>query len=546
MKPPSGSIRPRVLVLIVLLGLSAVALLLWPDASARTMARLWSGYSEGEAIARTSGAPSPKTVKEVPVVPPPTESQVRAAAAGADTGTMILRALDRADEPVAGLQLIVWSRLRVAVGTGQPGDTSVARLTTNQDGIALAFHTGQASELRIAGHLDGRALNEVVFEDQQLAAPFPAEHTILVDRLKPFEIRIVYDTGEWFSGRVGISAEGVNWTDWQELQGGKLRALVPTARVLRVTAIVDRPGYPRSASRSVSLLEIESGTPQELVIAKDLRPTGSISLDMSLHEPGVSFAYELLRHAQGGQVFSGLSDTPMPAGRLHRLKSIPAGDYTLVVRVGACAFLGLIDVVAGEDHVVLIGAIPAASATVKVCDSDGKPLPGAVLRLDAQWHTAFPAKHRQGVQAVADKEGAALLAGLPSTLASLQVDAEGFEPVSVPVALVGGVVANLGVISLVPARGCIRVHVTGLKAGQRVRVGCTGSGGSAGAVPSELPSSGTITFTGIPCRSYVVFVVPADGGKAISRVVNLGPDQPEVDVTLDATGLEDDAPATFR
>lgn len=267
---------------------------------------------------------------------------------------------------------------------------------------------------------------------------------------------------------------------------------------------------------------------------------------MTLHDRVPTFSLVLINNSQGGRVASRLSETPMPSNRIHRVAALASGDYSAIVIVGDATHFEDVTVRNGEAKLIKVGTARSAAAAVRVTDATGQPVPGAILRIAGAWHTIYPAANTPGMIAVADATGSACLEHLPTSVSALQVEARGFELFSVPVSLVGGQTADLGVVSLSPARGAITVQVVNMESGARYRVGCIAPGDAAGAKPESLPDDGEVVFTALPCRACTIFLVPFDGGPVVSETVILTAQRPDQTRVLDAAKLRQPPAATFK
>lgn len=482
-------------------------------------------------------APSP-----APAVAAPSAEAVVEARSPA-SNAVVVQTVDEEAAVVGGVKLFVWTQQRS--GDQSPGITDTAIHETNVSGHAvIAAGSGLASILlRDHDEQFSRLNTGLFFKDVQVSAPFPKEITVVVRRLRTISVRIVYDTGELYSGRAGVSQGESGWSQWHPVESGVLQAEVPQAGDAKVTAYVDRPGYSRVASRVLTVSELQTGAVPELVITRNKTATGSILLDMTSHSDAALFSYRLSSEWSAG---SGFSDTHLPPSRTYTIEAVRAGQHLLSVNVDELVYSQTVEVTADTVTTVMVRAIKSASARVRIADSNGAQITGGVLRLAAPWHSAYPARDRTGVEAVSGPDGVAVLRRLPSSLTTLQVEAEGFDPAVVPVVLHPGVEADLGTVSLVPATGSISVRVIHRDPSLSYCIGILQPGGGNGAKPVPLPTSGTIVFGKVPCRSYTVFVQLAAGGPVVSQSVTLTTEAPEVEIELDASKLKEPAKATFK
>lgn len=459
------------------------------------------------------------------------------------SNAVVVQTVDEEAAAVGGVKLFVWTQQRS--GDQSPGVTDTAIHETNASGHAvIAAGSGLASILLRDHDEQFSRLNAgLFFKDVEVAAPFPKEIRVVVRRLRTISVRIVYDTGELYSGRAGVTQGESGWSQWHSVESGLLQAEMPRSGDAKITAYVDRPEYSRVASRVLTVSELQTGAMPELVITKNKTATGSILLDMTSHSDAGVFSYRLSSEWSAG---SGFSDTHLPPSRTYTIEAVRAGQHLLSVTVDDLVYSQPVEVTAGTVTSVMVKAIKSASARVRVVDSEGAPVAGGVLRLAAPWHSAYPARDRTGVEAVSDSDGVAVLRRLPSSLTGLQVEAEGFDPAVVPVVLHPGVEADLGTVSLVPATGSISVRVINRDPSLSYSIGILQPGAGSGAKPGPLPASGLVVFGKVPCRSYAVFVQLATGGHVVSQSVTLTKDVPEVEIELDASKLKEPAKATFK
>lgn len=482
-------------------------------------------------------APSP-----APAVAPPSATAVVEARLP-QSNAVVVQTVDEEAAIIGGVKLFVWTQKKSS--DQSPGITDTAIHETNASGHAVIAAGSDLASILLRDHDEqfSRLNAGLFFKDVQVSAPFTKEISVVVRRLRTISVRIVYDTGELYSGRAGVSQGESGWSQWHPVESGVLQAELPLAGDANITAYVDRPGYSRVASRVLTASELQTGAMPELVITKNNTGTGSILLDMTSHPDAGLFSYRLSSAWSAG---SGFSDTPMPPSRLYTIEVVRAGQHVVSVTVDDLVYSQTVEVTSGAVTTVLVRATKAASARVRIVDSAGEQIVGGVLRLAAPWHSAYPARDRAGVEAVSNNNGIAVLGRLPSSLTSLQVEAEGFDPTIVPVVLTSGVEADLGTVSLVPASGKITVRVINGEDGAAYNVGILQPGGGGNSMGRPLPATGTIEFSSIPCRSYTVFLIRSSGGAAVSQHVTLTKDAPEVEVEIDAAKLNEQAKATFK
>lgn len=198
----------------------------------------------------------------------------------------------------------------------------------------------------------------------------------------------------------------------------------------------------------------------------------------------------------------------------------------------------------GETRTVELQARAAASAMATILDHEGKAITGAAMCRNSGTWVDFPARANAWL-AVTDAAGRATLGNLPEGKVELRLEADGFEPEIIQAVLSSGIVTDLGVFKLRPARGEIRITIKNFEriAGLNPRIDLMVAGGRGGGQrgPLTIPSSEYV-FSRLPLgRTWSSAIGPAVGKSW--KVLNLlrpTEAQPVVEVEVDAAEFDFD------
>ncbi|MEZ5991917.1 MAG: carboxypeptidase-like regulatory domain-containing protein [Planctomycetota bacterium] len=379
--------------------------------------------------------------------------------------------------------------------------------------------------------------------------------TITVEKLVSIELHVVYDDGEPFQGKASLFAPGetVRPTQFDEsgnwLSGGGsflidenpfvLNGVRETDFALRLRT--DRAGYDTYLSE-IAARQIFDGARIDVVIAPSKLNVGKLIVDFGTQEwdENERWYYEITgisgdAHSRN----SSLQRRPPEDNRIV-LTPVWAGTYQVAVVKGTLVWQGVAKVEIGQETLVKVDFRPGCDAHVTIFNESGEPLEGAVLRTNLDVYVDYPASTKHGFRAVSDNSGQATLNGLWYGVESLVVEADGYEPVVVPVALNSGSTADIGPVHLVPSAGRVEVRVVNRKPGRTYVVMArhpTGKGGIS--TKTVVPEDGLVVYARLPMRPYLVAVTYEEGGPVASERVVLDSDHAEVAIEIDVGALSD-------
>lgn len=377
---------------------------------------------------------------------------------------------------------------------------------------------------------------------------------IQVIRLIDIELSVAYDDGLPFSGEgcfvrqtadpvrpTQVHAENGEWksgSDSFQVVGGKraLKGIIATD--CELWFYTKRAGYDRYTEK-VLARDLTDGARLTITIKPSKHPMGCLILDFGDRQwdRQIPWSYHVANIAQPLLKQGSLVNSPPEDNKLI-INPLLEGEYRAWVACESLCWQQIIRIKAGQTTEVAVTLTPECKVSVTIQDESGRPLIGAVVLPDTGDVPAFPARPRKGFTGVSNYSGLATLDGLTADTAQVMVAAEGYEPVSLRVSLNPGTVSHAGEVRLVPAEGVLTVRILNAQPGVQYAAMYNHPSGRGGRSPSQfVGSTGEAVFDRLPLRQYLVAVTLAGGGKLVSRLVTLSPQEREAVVELDVTGI---------
>lgn len=188
---------------------------------------------------------------------------------------------------------------------------------------------------------------------------------------------------------------------------------------------------------------------------------------------------------------------------------------------------------------VVYAPVPLSRVVVRVVDSSGKAIRGALLTRNHGTYPSLDKEFKPGPNAaVTDAAGVALLREVPARLETFLIEARGYEPQVLTVEVPGEVAADLGTVTLQPAVGRINIRLVGMAEKQTYSLMLLQPAGAGVKVLKDLTTD-SIVLESLPARTYVIAVVAGRGGNTASLTVTLSADNPTQDVVVDVSSLKE-------
>ena len=404
---------------------------------------------------------------------------------------------------------------------------------------------------------DGRQILEEVLTGDEV------DIEVRVERLVTISLDVTYDDGLAFEGRASarptivatgrdsvVTVEAVKPT--RTGPGGEIfgAGFVITKRPHLLKGIkcrdvtfaftVTRAGY-NDYRAAVPAADIFEGATVFVVIPKPEKPNGQLTLVLP-ERPGLGEnRWSVDLHAEGLGPTHTLQISLNDVGENLRWTDarMRPGTYLVTVLTPTGVWSKRVEVRPGEECVETVELQRGALAEVTILDDTGQPLPGGVIHTRRGKHVDYPGVAVAGRQGISGTTGVATLGGLHASVESLVVEAQGFEPQEVPVALVPGESVNLGMVRLVPAEGKVTIRLTNARDNAQYVVGLMHpyARGGRQSTLRPLTGGGELVFERQPLRDYVAFTYYAAGGRVVSQQVKLTRDQKEVVIELDVSTM---------
>lgn len=298
-----------------------------------------------------------------------------------------------------------------------------------------------------------------------------------------------------------------------------------------------RPGYQNAENVEISVDELASGRELQVVVYPHNMNMGNIRVEFVNGRP-----------AGKSQIFYGRNDYKPSQGPLAanaefwQSGPLRAGYKYQVTVLGGMAWRSdWIDVVKGENTVVIADLQPAGSVRARLLDGQSNPLARSVLRVSDGGYLGFTA--RGGTTPLVrpdywtNDKGEVLLAGLPPGRIKIEAEAWLHEPVVMEVDVVGGETHELGDIVLNKAVGEVTVEVTGRRDGMDYAIVVFQPSGVA-IRPFEEFQGDSGTVKGLALRAYRVAVTTKNGGRVVGENCELTPDNPNQTIRIDVSTIE--------
>lgn len=379
------------------------------------------------------------------------------------------------------------------------------------------------------------------------------ELEIQVERLATLQLRVTYDDGTPFTGVGSVMSDAKEPRPHQfdpetlDVKSGGRGFRVEDGRAtltglrwmdVRLRFYTERAGYD-VYSEPLPADEIVDGAQRVVVIKPSKHPMGSMVLDFGDYDWQTerSWSYDVTNLSRPPlRNWSQFQNPPKDNELL--VHPLLEGLYRVSVNSGKLCWVANVEVKAGAAARAPVALALACRVSALVLDEAGNPLSGAVIMPDYGDYPTYPAVARSGFHGVSDARGKALLDGLSATTDRIVIEADGYEPQVLAVALHAGSETDAGTVRLAPATGRIIIRLLNARQGMRYSAMLNHPLGRGGRTPPrEVPSSLEMVFDGLPLREYLAAVSPYGGGKIASGRARLTPEQREVIVELDVSEL---------
>lgn len=406
---------------------------------------------------------------------------------------------------------------------------------TNADG-EMALPGSEPCQVRVWSDDDDWSLPG---EEVTSTAEHPA--VIQATRNMTLTLLVVLADGTPFAGEATLIREAGTQAAWRRevlfdgISATRVRGVPPEGNLsLRVRKAA--LGYD-AQTHAIARADISEGRTLVITLKKGtIREEGFLEVDFS----NLGWLVTRIQFAPPGKLMGG-SDLPVKVSQtLWRSKPWPVGQY--IVRIYGRGYWesGLVEIRPNETTTVIADSYLPASVSVTVMDEDGKPLPGAVLRIATTEYISFHFRPlpQAGVTAIADSLGNAELAGLRAGDHKFQVAAEGYEPQEISVPLADGEQRGGIRVFLARALGSIEVKLVGMREGQTYFLTLSQPGpASVMKVAKNVPA--VTTYDRLAFRDYSVAVAAGRGGPVVTARITLSAEQPHACVELDVSDLKE-------
>ncbi|MBX3461484.1 MAG: carboxypeptidase regulatory-like domain-containing protein [Planctomycetes bacterium] len=399
------------------------------------------------------------------------------------------------------------------------------------------------------------------WEANEQGDTFSAMREELRMRVQPLwkiHVTAYFDDGEPYLGHVGVSNDAgkVFPDNPADPRGERIQRQPtpdsPTRTIARIRPGRDvelafnakfRPGYD-PYYKLIPAAEVFNGAVFQVTIPRAQKPKGNLIVDLrnlpQRHDSRPSI--EIRKIDDNRRVLRQLVSVT-PAGKFHN-EGMSVGAYRVMVFFDDQVSRDIVEIRDREETVITPVFATGASVSVIVLDESGKPLRDAVLYTPVNFYWAWPVDAAQGAVAVSDHKGRAELSPLHPDQRMLRIEAQGYDPVEVPVSLAPGKKTDLGQVSLTPARGCITVRLLNCREGKQYDVQhCAPGVGGPGSWRNMVKTWGDdVVFAGLPLRKYSVFVTYTGGGTTAGGLVELTAESPNMVFEIDVGNLPENEP----
>jgi Carboxypeptidase regulatory-like domain len=291
---------------------------------------------------------------------------------------------------------------------------------------------------------------------------------------------------------------------------------------------------------------------RELVILRLVRSErpefGVVAVDFS-RWPGTPSAFNVLGTGNHGEGTTGSADEASK-DRIWTSRPVPSGAYFVRIYGRPNWESAPFELSPGQTYTFVPDDYLPASMTVRVLDETGKPLAGAIVTRDTKRYVRYgidskvaqDTDHGGGLSAISAADGRARISGLRPGTHQFQVEAYGYEPHFLTLALPAGATTDGGDVVLKKAIGRIKVVLKNRKEHQKsFFLGVMQVRGSDVRTVRKMTASEWV-FDALPLREYCVGISVGKGGKAGSQNVTLTIANPDQIVEIDVGDLVEGYP----
>ncbi len=201
-----------------------------------------------------------------------------------------------------------------------------------------------------------------------------------------------------------------------------------------------------------------------------------------------------------------------------------------------------IEITAGETTRVTPDLYLPCQITIRILDSAGQPLPGAVLTRRTRPYVFYgfrgdgPAVE-SGMQNIAGQDGCVALSEMRAGKHRFLVEANGYDPQTLEFDLTAGELRDGGIVYLSKAKCRVVVKLKGMRENQAYTVAVGQPLGNLVRF-AKLTTDSELVFENLPARPYLITVVAGTGGKPATAELNPTAQSPEAAVEIDVSMLE--------